>query len=103
MQTFIMLTRLAHGSLGSPDALEKLEGEVMQRVRAECPKVEWSQSYAVLGPWDYVDVFRAPDVDTATKVSTILRTYGHANTEVWGATEWPRFKDMVHELPAVAA
>ena len=99
MPTFIMLTRLATGALRSPRSLEALEREAMERVRSQCPGVEWLSNYAILGPWDYMDVFRAPDIETATKVATLIRTFGHAHTEVWTATEWPRFKEMVRELP----
>ncbi len=102
--TFIMLTRLAHGALRSPEALEKLEQEVKARIDQEVGKggVEWLANYAVLGPYDYLDIFRAQDVETAMKVATIVRTFGHAHTEVWGATEWRQFKEMVHHLPAAA-
>lgn len=99
MSTFIMLTRLTHGALASPSSLENLEREVMDRIRAECPDVKWQSSYAVLGPCDYLDVFQAPDIETATKVATIVRTFGHAETEIWGATEWERFKELVRYLP----
>lgn len=99
MPTFIMFTRLSAGSLSSPRSLEELEKKVMDRVRSTCPGVEWVGNYAVLGPYDYVDIFRAPDVETATKVATIIRTFGHAHTEVWAATEWQRYKDIVRDLP----
>ena len=36
--------------------------------------VEWVSSYAILGPYDYLDVFRAPNVDAACKVSTLVRS-----------------------------
>ena len=99
MPTFVMLTRLSSDAIQSPKSLEELEGRVMERVRSECPEVEWIHNYAMLGPYDYLDIFRAPDVDTAFKIGTLVRTFGHAHTEVWTATEWGKFKDMVRHLP----
>ncbi|HQT80214.1 MAG TPA: GYD domain-containing protein [Rhodopila sp.] len=98
MQTFIMLTRLTPDAVRVPHALEDLEHKVAEHVRVSCPQVEWVGSYAVLGPYDYVDIFRAPDLDTASKVSTIVRTYGHAQTETWAASEWKHFKEVVRSL-----
>lgn len=100
MPTFIMLTRLATNALRSPRSLEELEKQAMERIRVECPEVDWLKSYAILGSWDYLDIFQAPDIETATKVSTLIRTFGHATTEIWAATEWQRFKEMIRDLPA---
>lgn len=102
MSTFILFTRLNPESSSSQESFEALERRAMDEVRAECRGVEWRASFATLGPWDYLDVFDAPDVETAMKVALIVRTRGDAHTEVWGATEWPRFVDIVHELPMVA-
>jgi CBS domain-containing protein len=71
-------------------------------IRTECPEVEWLQNFALLGPYDYLDVFRAPDLEAASKVSALVRTFGHAQTEIWGAIEWKRFKHIVAKLPARA-
>lgn len=100
MANFIMLTRLSHHALRSPVSLTELSHKVMEKIRSECPAVKWQASYVVLGPADYVDIFSAPDIDTATKVATIIRTFGHATTEIWAATEWERFVSIMDELPA---
>lgn len=100
MATFIMLTRVIPGQSNAPEAFEELEHQVVERIESECPNVEWLENFAVLGPYDYVDIFKAPDVDSATKVSAIVRTFGHAYTEIWPATEWSRFKEIVHDLRA---
>ena len=99
MPTFIMLTRLNSEAVRSPKGLEELEREAMKRVREECPDVKWLGSYAVLGPCDYLDIFVAADIETAAKVSALIRTFGHAQTEIWTATEWDRFKEIVRKLP----
>lgn len=102
MSTFVMLTRLAHGALSSPRSLEDLEAAIKSQIAAQCPNVKWLSNYAVLGPYDYLDMFEAPDVETAVKVSTIIRTFGHAHTEVWSATPWSRFKELIRDIPGKA-
>jgi uncharacterized protein with GYD domain len=103
MPIYVMLTRVEPSGLQSPQSLEDLEHKVMEQIQAECPQVEWIQNYAILGPYDYLDIFHAPDNEAATKVSTLTRTYGHAHTEVWPATEWARYKKMIHSMPRAPA
>lgn len=102
MQTFAMLTRLSPDAIRDPSALHTLEQQAVKRIEQECPGVEWVHSFAVLGPCDYLDIFRAPDSETAAKVSVLIRTFGHASTEVWGLTEWDRFKELVRGLSGPA-
>lgn len=103
MTTFIMLTRLSHDGLKRPNSLLDLNQEVAKHIRQTCPEVKWQANYAVLGSVDYLDIFTAPDTDMAMKVATIIRTFGHATTEVWPATEWETFATMARNLPQRAA
>jgi uncharacterized protein with GYD domain len=98
MPTYAMLTRLSPEALTRPESVVDLNGQVEDRIKWECPEVRWLANYAVLGPCDYLDVFEAPDVDTATKVALLVRSFGHATTETWLVTPWDRFTDLAKGL-----
>ncbi len=98
MATYVMLTRLSPEALTRPEAVKDLNKRVEDRIRKDCPGVKWLANYAVLGPCDYLDIFEAPDSDTATKVSLLVRSFGHATTETWIATQWERFLSLAAGL-----
>jgi uncharacterized protein with GYD domain len=95
MTTYVLLTRLAPEATKSPADLLRLEQAVAERIRKDCPQVKWLSSHAILGPYDYLDLFEAPDEMTAAKVTAIVRSFGHAQTETWTAVPWERFKLLV--------
>ena len=92
MPTYVVLTRLTPEAVKTPGELKRLERLVTERVRNECPQVKWVANYAILGPYDYLDIFDAPDEMVAAKVVMIIRSYGHAQTETWTAMPWERFE-----------
>ena len=98
MVTYVMLTRLSPQALTRPESVAELNREVEDKIREECSGVKWIANYAVLGPCDYLDIFEAPDADTATKVALLVRSFGHATTETWVATQWDRFLDLAKDL-----
>lgn len=99
MTTFVMMTKLSPEALPKPRSLEEFEKRAMTHLRQECPAVRWLHSWAVLGAYDYVDVFEAPDIDTAMKVSAVFRSFGRAHSEIWPAVEWSQFKQLIQSLP----
>jgi uncharacterized protein with GYD domain len=98
MGTYILLSRISPEAVKDPQALEDLGKRVTDKLNKECPEAKWLSSYSVLGPYDYVDIFEAPDNETATKVAVVIRSFGHATTETWPATPWERFKAIVHTM-----
>lgn len=95
MVTYVMLTRLSPDAISDPGSIDRLGQQVIDKLNAECPEATWIASYAVLGPYDYLDLFEAPDNETAAKVAVIVRSFGHATTETWPATPWEQFRDML--------
>ncbi|MDX1710462.1 MAG: GYD domain-containing protein [Rhodovibrionaceae bacterium] len=102
MANFVMLTRVDHMPGQEPTQLEELEKKVKSAVESACPDVDWVCNYAIMGPYDYLDIFTAPDVETAMKVGTIVRTHGNATVQIWPATEWARFKDIARDSTSAA-
>lgn len=100
MGTYVMLTKVSAESMAQPAKLKHYESDVKAKIKRHCPQVKWLSNFAVLGPYDYLDVFEAPDEVMAGKVATIVRSFGHATTETWSAIPWDRFKTMVEDLAA---
>jgi uncharacterized protein with GYD domain len=98
MTTYVMLTKLSPEALTRPDAVAELNQQLEQHIKQECPGVKWLANYAVLGPYDYLDIFDAPDSETATKVALLVRSFGHATTETWVATPWEQYAQMATSL-----
>ena len=71
MPHYVLLTKL------SRDLTRKMKdraaiGEAWKKkVDENCPGVNWVAHYAIFGPWDFLDVYEAPDDETAAKVSLI--------------------------------
>jgi uncharacterized protein with GYD domain len=93
-----MMTRLSPEALTKPEGVEELNRRVEDRVKRECPEVKWLANYSVLGPCDYIDVFEAPSSEVATKVSLLVRSFGHATTETWVVTPWKRFLELAKSM-----
>jgi uncharacterized protein with GYD domain len=92
MPTYVVLTRLTPEAVKTPGELKRLERVVAEHVRRDVPQAKWIANYAILGPYDYLDIFEAPDETTAAKVVMIIRSYGHGQTETWTAMPWERFE-----------
>lgn len=103
MSTFIMLTQMSRDDAGEPAKLTALERRAVDQIRSSCPGVTWKANYVRLNNSDYIDIFDAPDMETAARAAAIIRSVGHAQAEVWPAVEWDEFKRGLEETPAGAA
>jgi uncharacterized protein with GYD domain len=72
--------------------------EWLLRVGATCPGVRWLGHYAILGPYDFMDIYEAPDIETAHRVSLISRSEGAVSAESWPALPYDRFLKLLEDL-----
>jgi uncharacterized protein with GYD domain len=72
--------------------------EWMKRVSQVCPEVKWVAHYALLGPYDFMDIYEAPDDECALKVSLLSRSSGAISAESWPAFGYERFLGLSGEV-----
>jgi uncharacterized protein with GYD domain len=91
MPTFVLMTRLTPGAVHDASGRRSMGKEWLQRVKKCCPQVKFVAHYAILGPYDFMDIYEAPDVETAHKVSLISRAEGATAAESWQALPYDEF------------
>jgi uncharacterized protein with GYD domain len=98
MPTFVLMTRLAPGGVHDAPTRRAMGKEWLAKVKKACPEVKFLAHYAILGPYDFMDIYDAPDVETAHRVSLISRTAGAASAESWQALPYERFLKLLEEV-----
>ncbi len=54
--------------------------------------------YAVLGPYDFLDIYEAPDAETAAKISLISTAEGAAAAVSWTLIPYDRFLGLAMQV-----
>ena len=97
MQTYVLMTKLSPDISRQMRDRAQLGRQWLERVRNKCPDVKFVAHYALLGQYDFLDIYEAPDAETATKVSLISRENGALQAESWTAIPYKRFLQLVDE------
>ena len=98
MQNYILLTKL------SPELSKKVKDRAtigrawLDQVKEKCPEVNFLSHYALLGKYDFIDIYEAPDEETAAKVSLISLSNGAFSAESLIAIPYKRFLDLTEEI-----
>jgi len=98
MPVFILMTRLAPEAVHDARGRRALGKEWLKRVRETCPEVKWIGHYALLGPYDFMDLYEAPDAETAHRVSLISRAEGALTAESWPAVPYEEYLKILSEV-----
>ena len=98
MQTYILLTKL------SPELSRRMKDRLsigktwIEQVRIKCPDVKFLAHYALLGQYDFLDIYEAPDEETAAKVSMISQANGALQAQSLIAIPYKRFVELTEEI-----
>jgi len=98
MPTYVLMTKLSPDMVKKIGDLDRIGEELGKRIRKKCPEVKWRAHYALLGPYDFLDIYEAPNEEVAAKVSLCTLSYGVAAAESWTAIPYERFITLVKEV-----
>ncbi len=104
MRTYVLMSKFA---LQGPSMIEvasrmksgpKARRAWKEKVKRQCPEVRFLSSYALLGGWDFMDIYEAPDEETAARVSLIVSGTAAFHVESWAAIAEDRIQEIASEL-----
>jgi uncharacterized protein with GYD domain len=98
MKTFMLMTKLTPEISARVKDRAKIGRAWLDEVRDKCPEVKFIAHYALLGAFDFVDIYEAPDEETAAKVSMISMANGAFQSESWAAIPYKRFLELTEEI-----
>ena len=98
MPTYVLMTKLAPGGMNDPKGRRRAGQEWKKKVEERCPGVRWVAHYALLGPYDFIDIYEAPDQETAFKVSLLSRELGAFCAESWPAIAYEKYLPIVENV-----
>jgi uncharacterized protein with GYD domain len=96
MPIYILATKLQN-----PDLVDrrKEQGEkYLKTVKEKVPTIKWIAHYAILGPYDFLDIFEAKNEEEAAKVSLLSRAAGAMFAESWTAIPYSNFLGLLDSL-----
>jgi uncharacterized protein with GYD domain len=98
MPTYVLMTKLSPSGMHDPKGRRRAGQEWKKKVAERCPGVRWVAHYALLGPYDFIDIYEAPDQESAFKVSLLSRELGALSAESWPAIDYERYLPVVESV-----
>jgi len=98
MKTYVLMTKLSQEVAAKMKERAEIGAAWLDEVHEKCPQVKFLAHYGLLGTYDFMDIYEAPDEETAAKVSLISRAHGAATAESWTAIPYKRLVELTKEL-----
>ena len=98
MTTFILLSKISLEGAKNVQSLGQMDQEFQRQLKAKFPKVKRIASYALLGGYDFLHIFEAPDAKVAARVALLANAFGVSSTETLTAIPFEEFHKMLDEV-----
>lgn len=101
MPIYTLMTKLAPETLRHLDSKKEMGRAWYDKVKENCPGVKWLHHFALLGPFDFMDIYEADSDAEAAKVSMITLSQGAADAQNWPVIEYKEYLKILKDLEEV--
>lgn len=98
MTTFVLLSKISLQGAKHVRSLAQMDQDFQEQLEERFPEVERIASYALLGAYDFLHIFEAPDAKVAARVALLANTFGVSSTETLTAIPFDEFREMLGEV-----
>lgn len=104
MKTFVLMSKLnpKGGTLVEVASTLRDNARVarswIDRAKKVCPEATFVAHYAILGSYDFMDIYEAPDEETAAKISMLCGADGTFTVESWTAIPRQRMTELAEQM-----
>jgi uncharacterized protein with GYD domain len=98
MATFILLSKISLEGAKHVRSLAQMDQDFQDRLEERFPEVQRIASYALLGAYDFLHIFEAPDAKVAAKVALLANTFGVSSTQTLTAIPFDEFREMLGDV-----
>jgi len=98
MTTFILLSKVSLEGARQVKSLAQMDKEFQKNLEERFPQVKRIGSYALLGAYDFLHIFEAPDATTAAKVALLANSFGVSSTQTLTAIPFDEFSEILEEV-----
>lgn len=106
MRTYVLMSRMT----ASGDTIAEVASstrnsprnrqEWLKQVKLQCPEVRFLAHYALFGAWDFMDIYKAANDQTAARVSMLYSICTRYQVESWTALEADRIEALAEDIRA---
>jgi uncharacterized protein with GYD domain len=98
MTTFVLLSKVTAENVKRVKNLPAMDKAFERKLKEQCPEVKRIASYALLGSYDFMHIFEAPDAVNAAKVALLANEFGAGSTQTLTAIPFAEFSKLLKEI-----
>ncbi len=98
MPVYVLLSKLSPGNFSDSETRRTIGRDWFITLKEKCPEVKWKEHFALLGEYDFMDIYEAPDEKVAAKVAMITMSKGAMSAVNMTAIPYKEYLEVIKDI-----